>query len=372
MKRVLQVLNTIDRFGIATFLMNVYRNIDRDKVRFDFLVSRMPQSDLADELKEMGSEIFTFFPRGRNPKRHLQSLHDFFSKHASRYDAVHYHSNSFTNISFIEVAKKYGIPVRIYHSHSISTRGWYHRLFHRLNRRRLMQSGTHFLACSSAAMDWGYKKGSEAYSAARIIRNGIELARYRFNPEIRADFRRRHGLEDRFVVGHMGNFLPVKNYPFLLQVFKRLKERVPEAALLLVGDGDTSGRADTEALAKELGIADSVVFTGLLTDVVPALQAMDVYLFPSIFEGLPMSVVEAQAAGLHVVASEAIPEEAGTPETLTRLSLELPADEWVERIMACKDRQGERAVPDRLSVYDIAATCESLMKIYCEPASFSR
>lgn len=361
MIRVLHIASSLDRNGTETFIMNVYRNIDRSKVQFDFLVCKITEEGYEREARELGARIYHYHPRRDGLMKHFKSLYSFFSRHAGEYDVVHYNSNSFTSALPLRMAKYFNVGIRVAHSHSTSTRGLHHRVLHRLNRMKIRSLATHYVACSEAARKWGFAR-SGVLKKSEIVSNGIETGKFCFNPSVRVEIRKELGIENKFVVGHVSNFLPVKNHPFMLEILSELKKLIPEATLLFVGDGNR--RLFIEKLACEKGMEDSVIFTGIRHDVNRLLQGMDIFLFPSFFEGLPFAVVEAQASGLPVFASDTLPPEIAVTNLITFLSLESSAYEWAKKIAEVKNQEFDRTSISELKAFDINTTCRQLMKIY--------
>lgn len=361
MKRILHITSSLARNGTETFIMNVLRNIDRERIMFDFLVYSRTDTGYETEAMELGAKIFTYTPRRKGVREEIRSLTDFFRTHADEYDAVHFSGNSFTDIMPVKIAKKFGIPIRIFHVHSFSTRGVHNKLFHYINRLWLPSVGTHYLACSENARQWGYGH-SGAYDSSLVVPNGIELERFKYHPEARKELRRELGMDDRMVIGHVGNFLPVKNHPFMLKIMGELKKSMPSALLMLVGD--SAGRVQIENAAREAGLEDHVLFLGSRQDVNLLLSAMDIFLFPSHFEGLGIAAIEAQASGLPVIASDRVPRETGVTPMIEYLDLAAGPKAWASRIIDLSRNLPSREYRDELNAYDIASTCRMLEHIY--------
>lgn len=361
MKRVLHIVESLSRNGTETFIMNVFREIDRTKVMFDFLLYRISENGYENEAKALGADIFLFTQRKEGIRKHIKSLEDFFSKNAHKYDAVHYSGTSFTNMTPIMIAKKYGIPVRIVHSHGSNTFRLHNILLHKFNRRRIGTIATDFLACSQIARDWGFK-GSKVYEKSKVIPNGIELDKYCFNQEKRDKTRKELGLENAFIVGNTAGFRQVKNHPFIIETFIELLKIRPDAVLLLAGDGPT--KQEIENKVKEAGISGSVKFLGSRTDVDSLLQGMDSYIFPSFYEGLPFSLIEAQAAGLPVLCSSEVSPEIKLSENLVFYPLSESPSNWAKKLNDISKRERLISLSNDLRKYDIKETCQILTDIY--------
>lgn len=361
MKRVLQIASSLDRNGTETFIMNVFRNMDRKEVMFDFLVCKITEDGYEEEARKLGAKIYHYYPRKAGLSKHIRSLYKFFREHASEYDAIHYNSNSFTSSLPLRMGKIFGIKRRIAHAHSTSTQGKIHRILHRLNRLKIHRLATHYLSCSEAGRVWGFK-GTCAYAKSIVVRNGIEIEKFQFNEKTRENIRKQLGIADKFVVGHVSNFLPVKNHPFMLKIFRELKKIRPEAVMLFVGDGGS--RHQIENQVTEMNLQDSVIFTGVRSDVNHLLQAMDAFLFPSFFEGLGITVIEAQAAGLPVFASTAVPQETNITDLIHYLPLTDGEEIWANEIAKIAEQKIPRDLQIGVRDYDIKNTVETLMNIY--------
>lgn len=361
MKRILHITSSLARNGTETFIMNVLRNIDRDRIMFDFLVYNRTDTGYESEALQLGSKIFSYTPRRKGVGKEIRSLNEFFRENAGKYDAVHFSGNSFTDIMPVKIAKKYGIPIRVFHVHSFSTRGIHNKLLHYLNRQLLPSIGTHYLACSEKARQWGYGH-SGAYDRSLVVPNGIELERFKYDPEVRMQLRKELGIDDRIVIGHVGNFLPVKNHPFMLKIMRELRKTMPSALLMLVGD--SPGREEIENAVRQTGMEKDVLFLGIRQDVNRFLSTMDIFLFPSNFEGLGIAAIEAQAAGLPVIASENVPRETGVTPLIEYMDLDSGPEAWASRIMELSRNLPSREYRESLNAYDIATTCRILETIY--------
>lgn len=365
MKRILQITAGLYRNGTETFIMNVFRNIDRSQVTFDFLLLNHTDDGYEQEAKELGAELHFYPSRTKNIFKYRRFLHKFFKQNAGKYDAVHFNGNSFTELYPVKVARKYGIPIRIVHSHNSSTSGWHNRMLHNLNRKKLGHTATHYLACSEAAREWGFK-GSDVYSKSRIIPNGIYMEAYTFNPILRRKKREEFNIaEDAFVICNTGAFRAVKNHPTLIRIFKEIKAKEINAKLLLCGAGDTEQRI--KEMVRDEGLEDSVIFLGLRSDIGAVLSASDVMVFPSFYEGLPFALIEAQANQLPVIASDTIPSEIKLSDNICFLPLEAGPSVWAEKALSLwNPNRFPSPLPGKLKAYDIKLTCELLTKLYSQ------
>lgn len=356
--RVLHLLHSMNRGGAETFVMNLFRTIDRDRYAFDFLLAS-ERDDYGDEILRLGGRIFRLAPRRRHPFGYLGSLNDFFDRHPGEFDAVHLHCSSLSSPEALFAARSRGIPTRILHIHSTRPEGLLHGLLHGLLRGVSLRCATQLLACSGSAASW-LCGGSAHRAEVRVVPNGIDTSLFGFDAGIRDEVRRELGLgRGTTLVGHVGRFCTAKNHPFLLRVFASWVSEHPDSVLLLVGRGEGYEAAVRQSEA--LGIASRVRFAGVREDVDRLLQAVDLFVFPSLFEGFPVSVVEAQASGTKVVCSDRVSAEVKLCDNLWFLPLEAGPAEWARRMASLEggDRPSMcRAV--RASRYDIRDTAALL------------
>jgi glycosyltransferase involved in cell wall biosynthesis len=335
--RVLHATHAMDRAGVETMLMNYYRCIDRKKLQFDFLLTCSPdhKCDYEDEIIEKGGRIF-HLPRltPYAPWKYLNAGNIFFKKHPE-YKIVHSHTSA-TGVFPLYLAKRYHVPVRIAHSHNTHGGKLLKHFVLSVLKLFLQHVGTHFFSCGADAAEWLYGKNFVRNKQVFILNNAIQASLYSYNEEKRFNVRLAQGWCDKFIVGHIGRFSYQKNLGFVLDVFKNIKLLCPQALLLLVGDGED--RKTIEQKIEFEGLGDSVVLTGVVDNVFDYTQAMDVFLFPSLHEGLGMALVEAQAAGLYCFASQdAVPREAAITDLVEYISLSESANYWASRILRYKD-----------------------------------
>ena len=352
--RILHIVTYMGRGGLETMLMNYYRAIDRTKVQFDFLAHRDFRADYDDEIEALGGKIYRLPNLNPFSRSYLGALDRFFREHPE-YRIVHSHLDCMSAIP-LKAAKKHGVPVRIGHAHNSNQPRDAKYLLKLFYKRMIAGQATQLFACSEEAGRWMF--GNADF---RVLNNAIDAGKYAFDADIRSTVRRELGLPaDALVVGHVGRFDPQKNHRFLVEIFEKMPE---DARLLLVGDGVL--RPDVEQQAEALGIRDRVLFTGVRTDVDRLLQAMDVFLMPSLFEGLPVSIVEAQAAGLPCLISDKVPIECKKTELVTQIPLEASPDEWAEAVLsAAEASRGDTLSRIREAGFDIRANAEWLQNYY--------
>lgn len=358
----------LNRGGLETFAMNVYRSIDRNEIQFDFLLTQVAGGDYEAEAKALGANIYTLPARNKGYKAYKKALENFFREHHD-YIAVHEHISSLTSIEPAYYAKKYGIPVRIFHAHSSSIQKslrlhWAHTILHYMNKPKVHSWATHYLGCSDKALDWVYKYTGIRYKAM-MINNGIDSQQYAFSEAVRTEVREEFNIgKDDFVMGHVGRFIPLKNQTFLVDILEEMHKTKPSAKLLLVGEGETMAEVKDKAESKNL--LDLTIFTGVRSDVARLMQAMDVFVMPSWFEGLPVSLVEAQAAGLPAIVSASISHDSDLTGTILFKSIEAPASDWSKCIVEWKDKWGRLANIETIKKagFDSRTTVIQLIEIY--------
>ncbi len=351
--------------GVTRYILNNYERIDREKVHMDFVTGERDLS-FCEELIADGSKVYSLpaspFYHPIRYRREMKKLWE------EKYDIVHCHMSYFLNTVLFRQAKKHGVKV-ILHAHSTQpdiTDKRKRRIFtflHRCCYRRASRYGDAFAACSAAAADWLFGNAVPK-EKIQIFHNAIDTEKYIFDASVRTSVRKSLGLEDAFVVGHIGRFTYQKNHAFLLDAFSCLYKKHPDAVLLLIGVGDLEGEVRRQAAL--LGIEDAVRFLGLRDDVPELMQAMDVFALPSRFEGLGLVLIEAQAAGLRAVASTAVPPEAQVTELLTYLPLESGVQAWAEEI--AKARDGYERTNRRRQImeagYDLSGQAARVEQLY--------
>lgn len=360
--RVLQVVTTMERAGLETMLMNYYRHIDRTKVQFDFLKHRDGVHAYDEEIKALGGKIYTvpaFNPLNTNG--YFNALDVFFREH-NEYRIVHSHLDCLSAVP-LRYAKRYGVPTRIAHSHvSKMTFDLKYpvRAFYRV---QIPSVATDMFACSDTAGKWMF--GDRPF---RVISNAIDSAAFCYDTDRADHLRKENNLDGKFVVVHIGRFDPVKNHSFLLDVFREIANQNDNCILLLAGVGTTMDEMKRKVEA--YGLKDKVRFLGSVDNVPDLLQMSDAFVFPSKYEGLGISLIEAQAAGLPCFASKGcVPVDADVTDDVQFLSLENGAKAWADRILEERKRTRQRksniqALLD--SGYDISVEAEKLQEFYIQ------
>lgn len=324
MIRVLQVVPNMHRAGLETLIMNVYRNIDREKVQFDFLVHYKEKFDYDDEIEALGGKIYHLSVRNdSNFTKYLKDLKKFFESHPE-YKIIHGHMDSF-GFLYSRTAKRAGVPTIIAHSHNSliepNLKGWIKNL---MNKPWKYYANVLF-ACSNKAGRFMF--GDSSFT---VVNNGIKCEDFVYNPAIREEYRKKLKWEDKIVIGHIGRFQRQKNHCFLIDIFEAYAKNHSNAVLALVGGGALE--EEIRALVSKKKLEDKVLFMGVRSDMCELYQAMDIFVLPSLFEGLPVVGVEAQAAGLPMLMSDTITDELCVTNLVESLPLTSSAEVWAEKI----------------------------------------
>lgn len=359
MIRVLQIVDNMNAGGIQSFIMNVYRRINRDNIQFDFLLCKLNPL-YGNEIEELGGKIYYIPARSKGLLANRKALNDFFKNH-TEYQTVHLHESSLSYIEPLIAAQKAGVKNRIIHSHSTKVKGSrLHRVLHKFNQRRIHSVATEYVACGEAAADWMYGD-SRIRKDVKIIYNGIDVAKFGYNKKNRDAVRKELGVEGKFVIGHAGRFEPVKNHVFLLDIFAEVKKKEEKSVLLLAGTGRLV--ENIKDRANQLGIRDSVQFLGVRNDLDRIYQAMDCFVLPSLYEGFPVTIIEAEASGLPCVMSSTVTREACLKKNVLIEDLESDTKAWARKILDSTNRVCDNAILYEKG-FDIHSTVESLTKLY--------
>lgn len=372
--RVLHVLGGTGLGGAESRIMDLYRQMDRQEIQFDFLVhssavnrfhedapAREPQF-YDEEIRKLGGHIYVL-PKFRvyNYLTYRKAVRDFFKKH-HEFRVVQGHMTSTAGI-YLPIAKKCGVPVTVAHSRNAGVVKGAKGIATRFFRRNLVQKADYCFACSELAGKDVFGEEAMRRGRVKIIHNAIDADRFSYDPQKRTEVRTRLGLSDQLVIGHVGRFEYQKNHPFLIDIFAKLREIRQDAIMLLLGEG--SGMGDIKERCYALGITEKVKFLGNQKQPEDYYQAMDVFLLPSFFEGLPGVLVEAQAAGLRCFVSDTVTREAKATELVTYLSIKRPAGDWAEKIAASAAyKRYDTCQIMRNAGFDVATQAEAYRLFY--------
>lgn len=365
---VLHVVGRMDIGGAESRIMDLYRNMDRDRIQFHFVQHTTDRCAFADEVESLGGKIYPI-PRFRitNWFAYRKAWARLFREHPE-IRIVHGHMTS-TAAIYLPIAKKYGVHRTIAHARSAGTDPGLKGRVTRVLRRNLWKKADVCFACSKLA--------SRAVFGRQVtyIPNAIEADRFAFDERVRQEVRQELNLEDRFVLGHVGRFNTVKNHPYLLEILKACMEVENEAGeksetvLMLLGEGSEQERI--RQLAEEMGVTDRVLFLGNRRDVHRYYQAMDCFLLPSFYEGLPGTAIEAQASGLPGILSDTVTEEAVVCENMLQLSIQDSPLSWareIQRFRKLPKKREERQAIQRVKEagFDVKVQAGRMQAFYLE------
>jgi len=350
--------------GIESFLNNVIMRMDLSRLEIDIVAAQICESVFTDELKERGVRFYEL----SGSQHVLRQNHKMFEQllHERRYDVVHLNIFQGLSLYYAYLAKKAGVPVRIAHSHNSALRQsktkWLKIFLHNLAKRKFAKNATDCWACSKSAAEFMFPHKYKY----EFIPNGIDIKKFRFDADVREKVRQKLGVANKLVVGNVGRLCYQKNQEFLLDIFARLQDERPDSVLLLVGEGEL--KADLQRKAERLNIADKVIFYGVTDKVEELLWAMNVFVFPSRFEGLGIVVVEAQATGLPVVCSDSVPDEAVLTCLVRKNALKDGSRAWADRILDCQMGVDRQAVNDKMkqSGFAVEDVAERIENVYLE------
>lgn len=329
--RVLMLFTILNRGGAETMVMNYYRHIDRTKVQFDFVVHREERGAYEDEIEELGGQIYRFMPlRPWTIPQYKKQIKRFFDEHPE-YRIIHGHCSELGYFFYKEASKR-GVPVIIAHAHNSRAdydMKWPWRTWLKYRMRPYL---THRFTCGEEAANWLF--GNDGAKTAVLQRNAIDAKAFQFDETARVQKREELGIkENTLVIGHIGRFERQKNHSFVIKIFQCFHAKHPDSTLLLIGSGGDREPAIRKLVA-DMHLEQFVAFLGSRNDIPQLLCAMDLFLFPSLMEGLPLSLLEAQCSGLPCVISDGVPQEACITDLTTRLSLHgNKVEDWVNAII---------------------------------------
>lgn len=322
LKRVL-VVGMYDKIGgVETFLMNYYRNIDKNVIQMDF-VSKFDKICFEDEIRKNGGKIYKIDSEKKHPIKHFKEMKRIIKD--NHYDIVHINMRSVANPLPILAANACKVKHIIVHSHNSNTpAGIIRKLMDKINRP-FLNLATDYWACSKLAGKWMFGRKRDF----KVINNAVVLEKYSLNMDVREKIRQELNVSDKLLIGHIGRFSYQKNHDFLINVFFELQKNMTNVQLLLIGEGELSDPIKNKA--KKLGISDKIIFLGTTNKIEEYLQAMDLFVLPSRFEGLPVVGIEAQASGTYCLFSNNITKELDL--TNNNIFLKLDVRLWKEKMM---------------------------------------
>lgn len=369
MIRVLEIFREpIANGGQESYLMNMYRHISRDQVQMDFFTPfTVDNPTMRAEIEAMGGHVYAAgHPFGhQNNAVFKSSLKAFLRDHF--YPIVHIHSGStFALMEGSKLAHEAGVPNILVHSHCGGFDNLKYRVIKTISVPYLMKYPTRYLACSDLAARWKFPKAIIDDHRYTVLKNAVDLDVFRFDPESGKAIRKEFSIaEDTLLLGHVGRFSTQKNHAFLIDIFEEVHKQKPNSRLLLVGSGELEEEIRNKV--HEKGLDDAVIFAGLRKDIPALMNAFDLFVLPSFFEGLPVVGVEAQATGLPVITSTSVTRELPIDDLAIYIPLEASAKVWAEKILS-KTRQPRHDTREaiRLAGYEVHEAAKKLEDLYLE------
>lgn len=369
MIRVLHYVGKMDRGGMETLIMNLYRNINRSQVQFDFAIHGDRNGDFEAEILNMGGRFYQFPHMRKNPIEYRKSWRKFWNENGNRYKVFHMHTNSLANIIAMEEAERADIKIRIIHSHSsFANKGrlqYLNNFLHKINQKKIINIATHLIACSDKAATWMFGGMQLGEKKVILLNNGVDIKKFSFSMKKREQIRKEIGVsDDTIVLGQIGSFLPVKNHEFTLSIMRELVKNNKKYLLVLVGDGEL--RSEIENRVKIFNIESKVRFLGKRSDVDALLSAFDIYIMPSLYEGLPVSLVEAQVNGVPALISDTITRSVYFNDNVKYLPINNGTMQWINEINSLESKHSTDIEKIIRSGFDITETCSNYVDILRE------
>lgn len=332
MKRLLCLVSNMNAGGAETFLMKIYRNIDRNMYQMDFCVNVIDKCFYEDEIKNMGGILYRIPSRTSNYKEHNKQLKSIIEE--NNYNYILVVSSSSTSFLDLKVAKKAGAKVRAIRSSNSQGAKGVRKIIHFTGKLLFSKYATIMLAPSDLAAEYLFGKKAIKNGQVEFLHNAVDLDYFKFDYSSRGRIRDNYEIDDNtLLIGHIGRFYKQKNHMFLIDVFYEIQKQKPDSVLFLVGSGDLE--CVIKEKVKTLNIEDKVLFLGTRSDIPALLSAMDVFVFPSFYEGMPNTVIEAQATGLPCIISDTITKEANITDKTKFLSLDSSATYWARKVLDC-------------------------------------
>lgn len=365
-KRVLFIVNTMNLGGAETFVMKIFRKTDRTKIVFDFLINELDEDYYILEIKNLGGKIYPGCSKSKNLVKSLFTV--FRVVYDNHYTIVFRLAEHPLSSLDLLSAKLGGAKRTIARSTNTSAEGPLSNITAMLARKLMNIVTTVKLAPSTEAAEWIFGKKAVALNKTIILKNAIDLDVYKYNLEERQKVRKEFHLENKYIIGHIGRFNNQKNHTFLIRIFSEIKKYDNNAVLLLVGQGELEKNIRLQV--KQMGLQKCVIFAGIRTDIPGILSAMDIFVFPSLYEGMPNVVIEAQATGLPAVISDTITKEVKLTDLIKFCSLNDDVQKWTNTILNSKKRDDKKCVKYqnilRKKGYSIEKSVKILEEIFME------
>ncbi|SDN21745.1 glycosyltransferase [Alkalicoccus daliensis] len=356
--RVLHAVVNMNRGGAETLIMNLYKNINRKEIQFDFLTSFEGAYD--EEIRKLGGRIYRIPSIREGHTKYLNTLDSFFTAHP--YKIVHAHMDKLSG-NILERAKMAGVPVRIAHSHNTMSEGNTVMKLYKWNiGKKIKDSSTHQIACSKEAGQWLFPDNTSYL----LLTNSINTGDFLFDRMQRRRIRTALGLTEKHTLfGTVGRLQPQKNQKYLIKRFAAVYQQNKKARLIIIGDGPL--KEELQLLAENLRIDKAVIFTGIRKEIPAFLHAMDVFCFPSLHEGMPVSVIEAQAAGLYCILSDVITRDVDIGAGLCNYLALKETSSWENEMLRARSRGDARRSPKidaGIKSFDAAESARVLENFY--------
>lgn len=364
MKRICIYCQTWSSGGIEAFLFNVLTHMDRSGLTVDIVVEVWEDSLFTDKLEAIGIT----FQKLSGSRKHIGKNCKLFAElmRERKYDVLHLNVFQALQLAYLPLAKMLGIPVRIAHSHNTMLRQSITKPFksvvHKLAKQCFAGFATEHWACSNDAARFLFPTAIHKKRRYRFIPNGIDIHRFQFDAAWRDEMRKELNLEDAFVIGHIGRLCYQKNQKFLLDVFAKVYEENPNVRLLLVGEGEAL--AELQRKVEILALQDVVIFYGTSFHIERLFWAMDVFVFPSIFEGLGIVAIEAQAAGLPTICSDKVPQEVFATDLAKQIPLNAPIERWRDAVVHARGKRQDTGTQLKKSGFDIGMVSAEIGDVY--------
>lgn len=356
--RVAQIVGKMVSGGVEAVVMNYYRNIDKNKIQFDFFADSDSTNIPRSEIESLGGKV-VIIPPYQDLKHYIPEMIDRFR--LGNYKIVHSHINTLS-VFPLYAAKKASVPIRIAHNHSTAGKGETKKNILKYMLRPFGRMfPTNLAACTKYAGEWMWGKKAYANGEITIFNNAINIDMFKRNNAARDRIRNELGISDKFVLGHVGRFCYQKNQEFLIDILAEVKKKKHDAVLMFVGAGNTMDMVLSKA--EKMGLKDSVLFLGIKDDVADYYSAMDIFILPSRYEGLGMVAIEAQCAGLPVIASTDVPEETKVTDNIIFLNLSDGAEKWSSYVIGSDLDKDYKDLCLR-EKYDISVQADKLREYY--------
>lgn len=370
MVKVLHCVSKMDRAGQEVFIMNVYRKIDKEKFQFCFLCTDHSKGDFDDEINEMGGKIF-YLPQNTassGVNRYLQQIEIltyWLRSNKANFDIMHLHTYHALDVFIhLEAARRAKIENVVIHSHNTNApHKGLHCMFMHINNLYKHR----MLACSEEAGKWLHGSTNMKKGRVRVVYNGIDVLDYKYNDDARNEYRRKLKIEGKKVIGHIGRFNYQKNHDFIIEIMKSAIQINNDIILLLIGKGERFEEIKQKVKSEKLD--EHIIFMGTRDDIPELLSTMDALLFPSLFEGLSVVLVEAQASGLQCLISDNIlpPEEDVVKNIFTKCNLRENSTVWARKLLNIMEKNPQRFVANEImeqSQFNISNTVNYLEEFY--------